>query len=255
MMKDKVVIITGGSSGMGQAMASNFIEAGAKVVITGRDKDRLNQAAKAINQDDCLHTVQMDVRSIEDVERSLEETLNRFEKLDCLVNNAAGNFFCPAEELSPNGWNTVVDIVLNGTWYMSQVVAKYWIKEEKPGSILNMVASSAWLGAPMNVHSAAAKAGVLNMTKTLAVEWGTKYKIRVNALAPGIIENTGGMTQLFGDEKILEKFKKTIPLNRLGRLKEISNLATYILSDQGAYFNGECLTLDGGQALHTGFFS
>lgn len=254
-MKNKVILITGGSSGMGKTMAKTFIEKNAHVVITGRNKERLFKAAEEIEGADALHTVQMDVRHIEDVERTVAETVETFGKIDCLVNNAAGNFFCPSEELTLNGWNTVVDIVLNGTWYTTQTLAKHWIKQKQGGAIINMVASSAWLGAPMNVHSASAKAGVLTMTKTLAVEWGFKYNIRVNAIAPGLIEQTGGIDHLFHDEKTLQQFMKSIPLKRLGQAEEISHLASYLFSEEGSYVNGECITIDGGQSLFTGNLS
>src|SRR5699024_5302891 len=161
---------------------------------TGRDEERLAKAKDFIEETSTgrLHTFSMDVRNVEEVDEMVEETIKTFEGIDHLINNAAGNFLVQAEDLSVNGWNAVIDIVLNGTFYCSQAVGKHWIEHKKQGSILNMVATYAWDAGAGVIHSAAAKAGVLSMTRTLAVEWGTKYGIRVNAIAPGPIERTGG---------------------------------------------------------------
>lgn len=185
-MHGKVVIVTGGSSGMGRAMAAQFAQDGAYVVITGRNAERLEVAKQEIaTAEDQVLTVQMDVRNTDDVERMVRETVERFGRIDYLVNNAAGNFIVAAEDLSYNGWNSVINIVLNGTFYCSSAVGRYWIKEGIRGSIINMVATYAWDAGPGVIHSASAKAGVLAMTRTLAVEWGKKYGIRVNAIALG----------------------------------------------------------------------
>lgn len=177
-MKNKVVIVTGGSSGMGKAMAKNFAQEGAKVVITGRSMERLQAAQEELEQvEGQVLCVEMDVRDPDKVQYTIEETKKRFGEIDFLVNNAAGNFMCAAEDLSINGWNSVVDIVLNGSWYCSQAVGKEWIKTGKKGRILNIVTTYSWTGGAGVIHSASAKAGVLAMTRTLAVEWGTKYGI------------------------------------------------------------------------------
>src|SRR5699024_11190927 len=161
-------------------------------------------------------TVKMDVRNTDDVDRMVKETVDEFGTIDHLVNNAAGNFIVKAEELSVNGWNAVIDIVLNGTFYCSQAVGKYWIDEKIKGSILNMVATYAWDAGAGVVHNAAAKAGVLSMTRTLAVEWGSRYGIRVNAIAPGPIERTGGMDKLMLSEEMSEQTRQSVPLKRFG---------------------------------------
>lgn len=251
-MKGKTIIVTGGSSGMGKYMAQRFAKEGANVVITGRDKERLGQAKKFIEETSTgqVHTFSMDVRKVEDVEEMVKETINTFGTIDHLVNNAAGNFIVKAEDLSVNGWKAVIDIVLNGTFFCSQAVGKYWIENEIKGSILNMVATYAWDAGAGVIHSAAAKAGVLSMTRTLAVEWGTKYGIRVNAIAPGPIERTGGSEKLMLSEEMAERTKLSVPLKRFGRPEEIANLANFILSDQASYMNGEVVTLDGGQWLN-----
>lgn len=250
-MQNKVVIVTGGSSGMGMHMAKRFAEADAKVVITGRNIERLQEAKKIIEKSPGqVLTVQMDVRNVEDVTRLVEETVKEFGTIDFLVNNAAGNFICPAEKLSVNGWKSVIDIVLNGTFYCSSEVGKYWIDQKKSGSILNIVATYAWGAGAGVIHSASAKAGVLSMTRTLAVEWGKKYGIRVNAIAPGPIERTGGAERLFESEQAAKRTLSSVPLGRLGTPEEIAELAYFLFSDHASYINGECVTMDGGQWLN-----
>lgn len=251
ILKKKVAIITGGSSGMGKGMAARFAREGARVVITGRTQEKLDEAKKEIEQfSGQVLTVQMDVRNIEDIKRMIEYVDEEFGRIDILVNNAAGNFLCHAEDLSINGWNAVINIVLNGTFYCSQAVGKYWIEKGIKGNIINMVATYAWDAGPGVIHSASAKAGVLAMTKTLAVEWGRKYGIRVNAIAPGPIERTGGADKLWISEEAAKRTLQSVPLGRLGTPEEIAGLAFYLCSDEAAYINGTCMTMDGGQHLH-----
>ncbi|CAM3805861.1 2,4-dienoyl-CoA reductase [Aeromicrobium ponti] len=250
-MKNKTVIVTGGSNGMGKYMAKRFSEAGANVVITGRNPERLEAAKVEIETSPGqVLTVQMDVREIEHVKHMLNETLNSFGQVDFLINNAAGNFICPAEQLSANGWNSVINIVLNGTFYCSSEVGKYWIEKGIKGSIINMVATYAWDAGAGVIHSAAAKAGVLSMTRTLAVEWGRRYEIRVNAIAPGPIERTGGADRLWESEEAAKRTLQSVPLGRLGKPEEIAELAFFLFSEKAGYINGECITMDGGQWLN-----
>ncbi|RLQ90603.1 2,4-dienoyl-CoA reductase [Falsibacillus albus] len=250
-MKDKVVIVTGGSSGMGKYMAKKFIDSGAKVAITGRNKEKLELAKKEIcPESDQLILIQMDVREPDHVERMIKETVDAFGTIDHLVNNAAGNFICPAEKLSVNGWKSVIDIVLNGTFYCSRLVGEYWINNGVKGSIINMVATYAWNAGAGVIHSAAAKAGVLSLTRTLAVEWGHKYGIRVNAIAPGPIERTGGADKLWESEEAAKRTLNSVPLHRLGTPEEIAELAYFLFSENAGYINGECITMDGGQWLN-----
>lgn len=251
-MKNKTVIVTGSSSGMGKYMAGKFANEGANVVITGRNEDKLNNTKKELMETATgdIFIVSMDVRKPEDVERMVEKTIEKYGQIDHLVNNAAGNFIVAAEDLSINGWNSVIDIVLNGTFYCSREVGKYWIDNGKKGSILNMVATYAWNAGAGVIHSSAAKAGVLNLTRTLAVEWGTKYGVRVNAIAPGPIERTGGADKLFESEKAAKRTINSVPLQRLGKPEEIAELAYFLLSDKAAYINGEVVTMDGGQWLN-----
>lgn len=248
MFTDKVMIVTGGSSGMGKFMAKKFADEGAHVIITGRDADRLESARKEIGER--AHTYQMDVRDIESVQGMVEFADEKFGKIDGLVNNAAGNFLVHAEELSPNGWKAVIDIVLNGTFYCASSVGNYWIKKGQKGAILNMLATYAWDAGPGVVHSAAAKAGVMSLTRTLAVEWGRKFGFRVNGIAPGPIERTGGAERLFQSEEAVKRTINSVPLGRVGQPEEIAELAAFIMSDKASYMNGEIVTLDGGQWLN-----
>lgn len=248
MFTDKVIIVTGGSSGMGKFMAKKFADEGAHVLITGRDADRLEEARKEIGER--AHTYQMDVRDIDNVQGMVEFADGKFGRIDGLVNNAAGNFLVHAEELSPNGWKAVIDIVLNGTFYCTSAVGNYWIKTGQKGAILNMLATYAWDAGPGVVHSAAAKAGVMSLTRTLAVEWGRKFGFRVNGIAPGPIERTGGAERLFQSEDAVKRTINSVPLGRVGKPEEIAELAAFIMSDKASYMNGEIVTLDGGQWLN-----
>lgn len=253
MLTGKVVIVTGGSSGMGKYMAKNFVENGANVVITGRDLERLQAAQLEISKDAVgeVAIFQMDVRNVEHVDAMVSFTVQKFGTITTLINNAAGNFMVRAEDLSANGWKSVIDIVLNGTFYCSQAVGKYWIEHKIKGSILNMVAAYAWQAGAGVIHSAAAKAGVLSLTRTLAVEWGSAYGIRSNAIAPGPIDRTGGAAKLWESEAAAQRTLDSVPLHRLGEPEEIADLAAFIISDKASYMNGECVTLDGGQWLNT----
>jgi NAD(P)-dependent dehydrogenase (short-subunit alcohol dehydrogenase family) len=192
----------------------------------------------------------MDVRDPELVAEMVRRTDAEFGTIDALINNAAGNFICPAEKLSINGWNSVINIVLNGTFYCSREVGNYWIQKGIKGTIINMVATYAWNAGVGVIHSACAKAGVLTMTRTLAVEWGKKYGIRVNAIAPGPIERTGGAEKLWESDEAARRTLESVPLGRLGTPEEIAALASFLLSDEAAYINGECITMDGGQWLN-----
>ncbi|AQQ53863.1 2,4-dienoyl-CoA reductase [Planococcus lenghuensis] len=251
MFTNKTIIITGGSSGMGFYMAKKFTEEGANVVITGRDMEKLNAAQREIDHGrGQVELFQMDVREPEHAKAMVKFTHEKFGGIDALVNNAAGNFIAHAEKLSPNGWRSVVDIVLNGTFFCSHAVGNYWIDNEHKGSILNMLATYAWNAGAGVAHSAAAKAGVMSLTRTLAVEWGSQYGIRVNGIAPGPIERTGGADKLWESEEAAKRTLESVPLGRLGKPEEIAELAAFILSDKAAYMNGEIVTLDGGQWLN-----
>lgn len=251
-LEGQVAIITGGGSGLGRAMALQFAELGAKVAVASRNMDNLQKVKAEIESRGTEgFAVQCDVRNPNEVNDLVESATSHFGGIDILVNNAAGNFICPTEKLTVNGWNAVVNIVLNGTFYCSQAVGKRWIEEKRGGNILNIVATYAWTGSPGVIHSASAKAGVVAMTRTLAAEWG-RYGIRVNAIAPGPIEDTGGADKLWGDPEAEKRVLEGIPLGRLGRPDEVANLASYIVSPLASYMNGEVVTLDGGAWLNRG---
>ena len=251
MLKGKTIIVTGGSNGMGKYMAMKFVSEGANVVITGRDLERLNSAKKEIEAyGNTIAIFQMDVRDPEHVAAMVEFADRTYGQIDGLVNNAAGNFIVETAKLSPNGWKAVIDIVLNGTFYCSNAIGNYWINKGMTGSILNMLATYAWGAGAGVAHSAAAKAGVMSLTRTLAVEWGQKYGIRVNGIAPGPIERTGGAGKLWESEESAKRTLQSVPLGRLGKPEEIAELAAFILSDKASYMNGEIVTLDGGQWLN-----
>ncbi|TYS15744.1 2,4-dienoyl-CoA reductase [Rossellomorea vietnamensis] len=247
----KTVIVTGGSNGMGKYMAKHFLEKGNNVVITGRDIGRLEKTKEGFaSLSGKMEVFQMDVREPEHATKMIEFTAGKFGSVDTLINNAAGNFIVPAEKLTPNGWKSVIDIVLNGTFFCSHAAANYWKETGTKGNIINMVATYAWNAGAGVAHSAAAKAGVLSLTRTLAVEWGHKYGIRTNAIAPGPIERTGGAEKLWESEEAAKRTIDSVPLKRLGTPEEIAELAYFLASDSAAYINGECVTMDGGQWLN-----
>ncbi|WP_082087903.1 2,4-dienoyl-CoA reductase [Domibacillus indicus] len=250
-MKTKTVIITGGSSGMGKYMAKRFYQEGSNVLISGRSEEKLAAAKKEIAEGASRFlTMEMDVREPDQAVKLVDKAKQAFQSVDILINNAAGNFLCPAEKLTPNGWKAVIDIVLNGTFYCSHAAANYWIEQGTKGSIINMAATYAWNAGAGVAHSAAAKAGVLSLTRTLAVEWGRRYGIRVNAIAPGPIERTGGAEKLWESEEAAMRTINSVPLQRLGTPEEVAGLAYYLASDEAEYINGECIAIDGGQWLN-----
>jgi NAD(P)-dependent dehydrogenase (short-subunit alcohol dehydrogenase family) len=255
-LKGRTALVTGGGTGMGLAIAKELARLGANVAIASRKQDVLEKAADEIRAvaasgvQVVWHT--LDVRDYDAVEHLAAELEARLGTVRILVNNAAGNFVVPASQLSVNGWKSVVDIVLNGTFHCTKAFGQRMMDANVPGSIVNMVATYAWTGGPGTVHSAAAKAGVLAMTQTLAVEWAAAG-IRVNAVAPGPIERTGGADRLFGMPEIAEAVRRDVPLGRLGTPEEIAWAVSYLVSDYAAFVNGANLVIDGGSWLDKGF--
>jgi len=249
---DKVIVVTGGGSGLGKSMSRYFLQLGAKVAITSRNIEKLEATAEELSNETsgtCLPLV-CDVRQIEQVEAMHQKVIEAFGKVDILVNNAAGNFIAPTERLSSNAFDTILDIVLKGTKNCTLTFGKHWIKtKQKNTNVLNVVTTYAYTGSGYVVPSACAKAGVLAMTRSLAVEWA-KYGIRFNAVAPGPFPTKGAWDRLL-PAPIKKKFdpKKRIPIGRVGDHQELANLAAYMVSDFGAYLNGEVITLDGGEWL------
>jgi len=250
-LQGKVIVVTGGGSGLGKSMSAYFLTLGAKVVISSRNLEKLEKAREelsAATKGD-VFPVACDIRHYEEVENLLSKSIEKYGKVDALLNNAAGNFISPTERLSSNAFDTIIDIVLKGTKNCTLAFGKQWIKEKQQATILNIITTYAWTGSGYVVPSAAAKGGVLAMTRSLAVEWA-KYKIRMNAIAPGPFPTEGAWDRLLpGDLK--EKFdvSKKVPLRRVGEHQELSNLAAYLLSDYSAYINGEVITIDGGEWL------
>lgn len=251
-LKGKTIIVTGGGSGLGKAMTAYFLELNANVVITSRNLEKLSKTAEELNAigNGSCKAIACDVRNYEAVEQMLEETLNIFGNVDILVNNAAGNFISPTERLSANAFDTIIDIVLKGSKNCTLALGKHWIdKKETNKTILNIVTTYAWTGSAYVVPSATAKAGVLAMTRSLAVEWA-KYGIRCNAIAPGPFPTKGAWDRLLpGDLKDNFNPAKKVPLKRVGEHQELANLAAYLVSDFSAYINGEVITIDGGEWL------
>lgn len=257
ILKDRVAVVTGGGTGITGGVARALAEAGANVALVSRSMDHLEVATKIINDAHAADAkvgeafaVAADVRNTDDVEKAVAATIERFGKIDIVINGAAGNFLCKAEELSPNGFGTVVDIDLKGTFNVCR--AAFAQLREHSGQILNISATLHYLGTPMQLHVSAAKAGVDALTRNLAVEWG-RYGIRVNAIAPGPIEDTEGMKRLV-PEPVKEKLRKNIPIGRFGRIADIERAAVFLCSDAASFINGEILVVDGGQWLSAAKF-
>ena len=253
-LKGRVAIVTGGGTGIGLAIAKRLGALGATLVFGSRNSKNLESGSAELRRAgyDSL-ACQVDVRKPDQVDEMVHRAIHHYGHVDVLVNNAAGNFICRAEDLSPNGWNAVIGSVLNGSFYCSRAVGRHMIARGKGGAIVSVLANYVWTGSAGTVHSAAAKAGVMSMTQTLAVEWA-KHRIRVNAVAPGPIESPGAARQLWNSPEAVDQITRSVPLGRWGQPAEVADAVAFLVSDHAGFITGETLTVDGGAWLARGTY-
>ena len=248
LLEDKVIVVTGGGSGLGRSMSLRFLQLGARVAIASRRQEVLEREADALAAETGGEVLPyaLDVRDSASVPGLFDAVETRFGRIDALVNNAAGNFISPTERLSPGAFDAVLGIVLHGSVYCTLELGKRWIARGQTGAVLSIATTYAESGSGYVVPSAVAKAGVVSLTRSLAGEWG-KYGIRLNAIAPGPFPTEGAWSRLMPTEEIQGLFERRIPLGRVGRHEELANLASYLLSDQAAFISGDLVYIDGGE--------
>ncbi len=250
LLEGKRILITGGGTGLGRHMGEAFGRLGARLAIVGRRAEVLEETAEAFRRQNIeVWTHPLDIRHAEEVDEVFDQLFQHYGGLDVLVNNAAGNFISPTERLSPRAVDAVLDIVLHGSFYCTLAAGKRWIDQGSPGTVLNIVTTYAWTGSGYVVPSAAAKAGVLALTRSLAVEWA-RYGIRQVAIAPGPFPTEGAWSRLMPTTDMAQAAVDRVPLKRVGKPEELTTLAAYLISDAAAYVNGEVVTIDGGEWIH-----
>jgi NAD(P)-dependent dehydrogenase (short-subunit alcohol dehydrogenase family) len=255
LLKNKVILVTGGGTGLGKAMSLRFAELGAKLVLASRSREHLDATAAEIQAKGAeCHVGTCDVRKYDEVEAVVRSSVARFGRIDALVNNAAGNFLSQTEDLSPNAFASVVGIVLQGTFNCTLACGKQMIAQGTGGHVLSIIATYTETGSAFVVPSACAKSGVLTMMKSLAVEWA-KHKIRANAIAPGPFPTEGAWSRLAPPGFDIEERAKKIPARRFGEHIELANLASYLLADESAYITGANIVIDGAESLMGGQFN
>jgi NAD(P)-dependent dehydrogenase (short-subunit alcohol dehydrogenase family) len=248
LLKGRAIFLTGGGTGLGRSMALRFAELGGSLFLAGRREEPLLKTCEEIRAKGARAAYACcDVRDFAAVEKAIAVAESEFGRIDTLVNNAAGNFIARTEKLSPNAFNAVVGIVLQGTFYCTLALARNWIATRQQGNVLNIAATYAAVGSGSGfvVPSACAKAGVLAMTRSLAVEWA-RHRIRLNAIAPGPFPTEAAWSRLLPAKELEEQARQAHPMKRFGRHEELANLAAYLLSDMSEYVNGECVVIDGG---------
>ncbi len=244
LFRDKVIMVSGGGSGIGKTIAKQFLLLGAKVYIGSRKKERLDEALKELQLLGKCEAVELNIREPELVEQAVKMIKEKEGKADILINNAGGQFPSAAETISPKGWKAVIDTNLNGTWFMTQQFATQFFLPQKQGIVVNIIANI-YKGFPGMAHTGAARAGVANLTKTLAIEWAT-HNIRLNAIAPGIILSSG-LDQY--PPEFLKGINSKIPMKRMGTMDEVAYLVCFLASPMASYITGETIYVDGGQRL------
>jgi NAD(P)-dependent dehydrogenase (short-subunit alcohol dehydrogenase family) len=247
LLSSKRILITGGGTGLGKAMAARFLQLGATVYICGRREEVLEQTAAELSAQGTIHALPCDVRNRDAVEAMIE-TIWESAPLDVLVNNAAGNFIARTEELSPRAWDSVIGIVLLGTLNATLACGKRWLQSNHTGTVLSISATYAPVGSAYVVPSAVSKAGVEALTRSLAVEWGNRG-IRMNAIAPGPIPTQGAFSRVLPRADLEALALDRNPMHRFGTTEELANLAAFLISDGSSYINGEVIRMDGGEFL------
>ena len=257
LLREQTIFITGGGTGLGRSMALRFAGLGANLFLIARREDPLRETCEEIRKAGAgaAYEAGCDVRDFEAVERAVAKAHEKFGAVNVLVNNSAGNFISPTERLSPNAFNAVIGIVLNGAFHCTLAMGRRWIEAKQPGTVLNILATYVWTGSGYVVPSACAKSGVLALTRSLAVEWA-RHGIRHVAIAPGPFPTEGAWSRISPGKNWETEHIEKHPMKRFGAHDELTDLAAFLISPQASYINGDCITIDGGQWLrHGGQFS
>lgn len=250
VLEGRVALVTGGATGLGYAIAREYAALGARIVIIGRKQENLDKAVAEIKRagGECI-SVQTDVRQYEQVVAAVQTAVQTYGALDILVNSAAGNFYCPTADMSPNGWRTVIDIDLNGTFLCCKAAFEALKHSRFEGRIISIVTTLGTTGWPGQAHAGAAKAGIISLTRALAVEWA-QHKIHVNTISPGPIAGTEGVKRLYEQRGQAELTARRVALGRFGNPEDISNAAVYLASPAGDFVTGADMIIDGGRWLN-----